>query len=285
MPVRMRRKTVETGSSMPVWKNVIWVLVLLIIAVGVSEIIYSYRGRMWDGVNRFTVLGAGEHVYLLSIEPGNKEGIRLMLPDELEVRTIDARGKWAVKALPELSLKYGSDWLAKSISAYLGIAVDGVEKKLNFWDRAAWFLVTRNVIWKEINMEDSDMVSEVMAPDGEKVNVLNPIWEREAMTKFYSSNIADGGWRLSVYNTTGVEGVATRVANVAESVGYKVVSVDKSEEKVTRCEVLSTKENEKNTSVRWLSKYFGCEWREGKDLQGNELGLWLGSEYEAWVRN
>jgi hypothetical protein len=251
-----------------------------------GEVINDYLNRRWDGVNRFTMIVINKNnssVQVLSIDPETNQPVRINLPGDMEVNTVSGRGVWKIKSLVALSAKYGYVWAADSIANYLGISYTAVREKVGIWDKIAWWNLSRNVSWQDIDLADLSLVSETYAPDGDRILGLTSRWQDKAEDLFYSSNLAKEKIKVEVYNTTNVTGLATQVAQVIENAGVKVTIVDASDLKTGRCLVMSLPGTENDRGIKWLINNFRCNWKKLSGMDGGEVKIYIGQEYARWL--
>lgn len=245
-------------------------IVLLLFILGVAGgLAWIYVGRKWDGESRFTVIRLGRQVVVESFDPVTLEGVKLALPDQLEIESVDGRGKWLAGAISRAGSR---KWVADSVADYLGITYTSTS--LGWWDRLGWWRYSREVRWKEIALDETSWVEKGKTADGLEVWRLNQRWEMAARELFYDSVIAREGLVVVVVNTTDVSGLGAHAARVLESSGIKVGMVESKNEEIGRCVVRSEKGDKSRASVKMMMREFGCEWKEGE-----KIVLELGREY------
>jgi hypothetical protein len=264
------------------WKAAIWVGVIVGLVVGGAEMWSDFSGRRFDGKTRFTRLVPTEDtVEIWSFDPADGELIRLILPPELEVTTIQ-RGRWMAKAMPNLGDKYGWKWFGDSLAAFLGIPYTTVANAEGFWDRMTWMWLTRGKPVKDIEVIKTTWVVERTALDGQVVYDLSPAWQTKIGELFYSAAVAAGGWKLAVYNPTGVAGLGAKLARIAETQGFKVVVLAQGEGEEENCRVRAAEMSKEKTEVRWLKNYFGCDEETSGQLNADEVELIVGKRFSGW---
>ena len=262
-------------------------LVLVIIGAGIisMEVVNSYQRRSWDGLSRFTAVKTGrngEDISVSSIDPETGSGVTVILPGEMEIPTINGKGVWKISSLSKLGSKNGPKWVADSVADFLGVPYTVVWEEMGFWDKLAWWNVSRTVDLREISLADTSWIEENKDPDGEKVLGLSNIGQKKIGEMFFSSKLAKENLNVSVYNTTGIGGLGTRFSRVVENAGFKVVNVAAGKESIEKCEVRSNTNYKQNTGVRWLVRYFECIWSADPDLGDREVSIRIGKEYAGW---
>ncbi len=262
-------------------------LVLILIGMGIisAEVFNNYQRRVWDGFSRYTTVktrGNGDNISVSSIDPETGSGVKVILPGEMEIPTVNGKGIWKISSLSKLGLKNGVKWVADSVADFLGVPYTLVWEEMGFWDKLAWWNVSRGVEYKEISLADTSWIEENTDPDGEKVLGLSNIGQKNIGEMFFSSKLAKENLNVSVYNTTGIGGLGTRFSRVVENAGFKVVNVAAGKENIEKCEVRSNTNMKQNTGVRWLVRYFECMWSADPDLGDREVSIRIGKEYAGW---
>ncbi len=256
-------------------------VVVLAAAAGAVELWSGFVKRSWDGRSRFTVLELANPVVIWTMERGDTQILKLVVPDDLEVSTI-GKGVWAARAMPELAKKYGVDWAADSVSAFLGVGLTGVSGHMGFWDTLSWMTLQWGKETKEVKMAGSVWLTQKVAPDGLNVFHLSSAWKQKAEEIFFSSAIAAEGWKLSVINTTSVSGLGAKVARIAEAAGYKVIALAQGADTPQSCRVEGRLEQKESLGLTWLQNNFSCEFATADNLDTNELKLIVGKKFESW---
>ena len=261
-------------------RNIIAAVVfLLIFILGFGIIKNGSDTRKWKGRGRYTVFEVGNQIKVKSIDPKTKLGIRLELPEETLIKTLDERGDWKAPALSKLGEKYGHKWLGNSLADFLGITYTLVEDEMGWWDKLTWWNLNREVKWTEVDLKGKNWLAETEAVDGERILGLGIGWSRKFGDLFYSQELAKSDLEVKVVNTTKIPGLANKIANRIESSGVRVVEAVASEENTGRgCEIESEKKYEKNSLVLWLSDNFSCKWQE-KNI-GEIVNVYLGEGFE-----
>ncbi len=260
-----------------------WILLLISLTVAGYEVWQAVRMSKWDGKTRFTVLDFRDSgVRLVSSEPDG-EALEMELPKNMEIVTI-GRGIWTAGAMRSLAEKYGFEWAAESVASHLGVPYTAVWQKMSVIDRAKWEIL----VWKKeiriLQLINSVFLVEKTATDGEKTLSLSALWNKRAGELFYSSAIAQNTWQLSVINGTSVDGLAAKVSRIAETQGFKVVSLVRDESDLEGCLVLGKEEWQKESALVWLVGYFGCDYVTG-DSESDVIELRIGKKFVEWMGN
>lgn len=244
----------------------------------------QYWARKWRGVGRFTLIGLENGVLIESLDPVNGWGVRMILPDELEVETVGGRGRWKAGNLRRGGDKFGTRWAADSVADYLGVGYIAVRGEMTAWDWISWWWLGRTVKWQEIDLERRGWVEEAVAVDGEKLVKLGPEWPGEARTWFVSSELAQEALSVTVVNTTDISGLGTHAARALESAGIRVGMIKSDTEAIAdKCVVRASEENLKSRGVAWIVGTHGCRTElVGEGSQAAETLVFFGREYEKW---
>lgn len=227
--------------------------------------------REWDGKVRFTVIELGPPVVIMSFDPQTQKGLKLKLPDDLEVQSVGGRGKWRAAVLAKAG---ENKWGADSVAETLGITYVAVKDKMVMWDRWMWELVARKGEWQEINLEETALVEKEASTDGIMIWHLLPAWKLKVGGWFSSAAIASEQLKVRVINTTAVPGLGAEAATAIDNMGMKVVEVSSREPVRQKCLVRGPRNL---LGVRSMVKWFGCDYQVG---EGAELEI--GEEYRRW---
>lgn len=228
-------------------------------------------GQAWDGRSRFTVVDLGPPVTVSSFDPATHKGIRLSVPNDLEVDTNFGRGKFPAGSLAAAGSR---SWASESLSSYLGIFITGEISQLKWVDRLRWWWTARQVEWKTVDLAELGLVKYKKTADGERVGELAASWEQLAPEWFTSLIISQEKLTVSVVNTTSVAGLAATVARIIEISGMKVIEVSNSSQEKDGCEIIAPLSLKKSVGVQLMRKTYNCQWKEG-----DKLTLFLGRDF------
>lgn len=259
------------------WKLMVFLGLVLIAGMIAGWI--TYDKRAWKGQERFTLIKTGVTVSIESFDPVTKKGIKLSLPDNLEVETVNGRGKWLAGALPRLADKYGWEWVGESISDFLGIGFTTVDRRMSWWDRWAWWRNQLQIEWHQADLAGPGLTGEETAADGMKVLNLADAWDDQAKTWFGSLGIMNEGIAVAVVNTTDVPGLGSHAARVINSAGMRVVTVGNDSKLIGRCEIEASEGLRASLSLRFLEQYFKCAGTTFVSDNRDEITVRLGDDY------
>jgi hypothetical protein len=266
-------------------KGKLWTLVIAGLIVGIfsliSLIIGDYAGRKWDGKTRFTLVNLKEGGRIESVDIVRNVGVRLTLPENTEVETIGGRGKWRLQVMPNLAEKFGVKWTADSIADFTGVAVTSEKSQMGWWDRFAWWKISRKVQWEDVDAAQNGWLKEVKSNDGLVVWELGPMWKQNMNNLFTDTQLIKDGLAVRVINTVSLPGMGTHAARWIESAGIRVNMIETAAESIVRCAVIVSGDDKGKSVTRWLEKIYDCEIVQDDNLKG-EVVLKLGMEYQGW---
>ena len=252
-----------------------WAFLILIFLFTLYSLLSTLYSGEWDGRSRFTVVDLGPPVTVSSFDPATHKGIRLVLPNELEVVTSQGRGKLPAGSLVAAGSR---SWAAESVASYLGIFHQGEVSQLQWGDKLRWWWASRQTEWRSVDLNQAGLVRLRRTADGEQVGELAPKWEQVGPEWFTSLVIAQARLAVRVINTTPVAGLAATAAREIESSGMQVVEVSNSPDEVDACQIASPPSLRKSVGVQLLLRQFHCDWKER-----DQLTLYLGSQYRRQI--
>lgn len=251
--------------------------------MGVAVIFgWGFLNRNYLGWERFTVIkSVGDDIHVLSIDSG--KGIRVVVPADLMIQTVQGRGEWRVGALAALGKKYGREWEADSIANALGIFYTGWYDNLGIVDRFVWWQKSREVDFFELRLSESAFVDEVVQADGVKVWKLNDAWKKRSTELFSSENIATSDIEAEVINTTKKSGLGSKAAAALTSSGVRVIRVGEQEsEREDRCVILGSQSELGSKLGRYVQRYMGCK-TSASGEEDAKLSVLVGLKYFEWA--
>lgn len=250
------------------------IITYLVLALGM---LFSKGG--WDGQTRFTVLEhTSEQIRVRSFDPQSLQGTVMIIPDDLEITSVQGRGSWPAKNI----FKAGTDkWAADSIIDYLGLSYTGLWSNLSIWNRIAWSQYQNKVTWVNLDLTRGGLTQVVKTTDGQDSRRLNSVWFDQAKQLFSSQIVTDQHLSLSIINTTDASGLGSHAADVAESMGFKVDSVTDDPTTIQKCQLEVPEVKIKDVAIKLLAKTFICDVKVGDD---DSLKMALGDDYKTILR-
>src|SRR3989344_5858872 len=245
-----------------------WIVVGGIVLAGVTIVAVTrgYLLRKWDGMSRFTIVDIGDgdesRTVVESFDPVSRRGVKLILPDNMEIDTVGGRGKWRVKMLSQAPSWFGGKkWAADSVADYMGIMYTGEKTLLGWWDNLAWWRWRSRADWRE---EDAALPGFAVALSGDV----------EASELFVSAAIVSEKLNVTVVNTTITSGLGGHAARSLESAGLRVGLVKSDEDAGgERCKIVAGGNTLDSIGAKRMVGNFGCG-AEGGGVGGGggELG-------------
>lgn len=278
----MRRKREHGPAKWRVTIGAFFGIVLLILGLSILRL---YSVRTWDDVLRFTILvrdtgSLGSQFRFESFDPVTGEAIRVAIPDDLAIVTLQGRGEWRVGVLPDLANRFGWKWVSDSISDSLGLGSAGFKSDLVLWDQVEWWWKTRQVQFRNVNLSETALLEKTDAIDGEKVLGLSTVWDDKAREWFVSAGLVQEGKTVKIVNSVGETGMGTHAARLIEHSGLRVGTIENDQSRqVEECEIRS---GVYGHTVKFLERSFGCDFIEIGD--DSSVSLVLGTKYrQRWL--
>jgi len=305
----------------------IFIILLFLLAIFGGKI---FSQKVWDGRNKINIVFIDQKVFIFSLDPQEKKAIILSLPPKTFIETIHGYGNYPLESVYKLGEQEGLDggeFFTSSLQENLRIPIDGYVlisdfKETNlpskprgfilacfmdlFWGRNKTNLKKGDIasLWLNfkkirqdkisiVDLEKIDIAEKIILPDGTEGFKINPQkFKKVALEFFKDPQIRQENLEVAVLNSTSYSGLATRVADLIENMGGRVVEVGeiKNSKFQTRlpdgqvpnskCELRSKKEIKKSYTLRRLEKVFGCQWQEEEagDYRG-DLSLIVGEGY------
>jgi len=264
----------------------------------------SFSKRVWDGKNKVNIIFVTSQVFVFSLDPEEKNAVILLLPSKTFLEVVHGYGDYPLESiyqLGEIEDYDGGILLSESlqenlripIEAYLVVAnsnfkfqmsnikkyiVDSlrfslVNSKTNLtkWDLFRLWLETRKIRQDKmtlLDLEELDTTERFTFPDGtEGLKIDFQKFKKIALSYFKDSKIRQENLEIAVLNSTSYSGLATRVADLIENIGGRVVEIGETEKSKiqnpkSKCEIRSKREFKKSYTLRKLEKVFGCQWEE-----------------------
>jgi len=288
----------------------IFIISLFLLAIFGGKI---FSQKVWDGRNKINIVFIGQKVFIFSLDPQEKKAIILSLPPKTFIETIRGYGDYPLESIYKLGEQEGLDggeFFASSLQENLRVPIDGYVlisdfKETNLTSKPREFILAcfkdlffgRNktnlkrgdlaFLWLKLikvrqnkisigDLEKLDIAEKVILPDGTggfKINSQK--FKKVALEFFKDLQIRQENLEIAVLNSTSYSGLATRMADLIENIGGRVVEVgeiknSKFQIPNSKCELKSKKGLKKSYTLRKLEKVFGCQWQE------EEAGVYRG---------
>jgi LytR cell envelope-related transcriptional attenuator len=114
---------------------------------------------------------------------------------------------------------------------------------------------------------------------GENELFLSEILVRD----FSESKINNEELRISIFNNTDEDGLASFIAKRLEWSGFSVVSTDNNSEEVDKCLMVYGNKTDLNYGWIVINKIFDCDTKKDETLSDNELELYFGDKFSSMI--
>ena len=276
---------------------------------------------IFNGKNKINIAFINQKPFVFSFDPQEKKAIILSLPPKTFIETIHGYGNYPLESIYKLGEQEsldGGEFFASSLQENLRVPIDGyalISKEANLASKPRDFILGcfRNLflgrgktnlkkgdivsLWFKfkkvrqdkisiIDLEKLDITEKIILPDGtEGFKINSQKFKKVALEFFKDPQIRQENLEIAVLNSTSYSGLATRMADLIENIGGRVVEVgeiknSKFQIPNSKCELRSKKELKKSYTLRKLEKVFDCQWQEEEtgDYRG-DLVLIVGEGY------
>jgi len=280
----------------------IFIILLLMALVILSGKIFFPRG--WDGENKINIVFINQKSFVFSFDPQEEEAVILSLSPKTFIETVHGYGDYPLESVYRLGKqegREGGEFLASSLQENLRVPIDNYAlisvKEINLNSRPREFILAcfRDLflgrgktnlkrgdvffLWLKfkkirqdkislIDLERIDITEKIVLPDGTEGFKINPQKFKKVVLEFFKDpQIRQESLEIGVLNSTSYSGLATRVADLIENIGGRVVEVGevknfKFQDSKSKCEIRSRREFKKSYTLGKLEKVFGCQWKE-----------------------
>jgi len=302
----------------------IFIVLLLVLVIFGWRFFFQ---KIWDGKNKINIVFITPRIFIFSLDPSEKKAIVLSFPQKTFLETIHGYGDYPLESIYKLGEQEGyngGNFLATSLQENLRIPLDGYalisnlkETNLNFKSRDFILESFRDLflrsnktnltkgdvffLWLKlkkirqdkitlVDLEKLDITEKIILLDGTESFKFDPQkFKKIAIDIFKDNQIRQENLEIAVLNSTSYSGLATRVADLIENIGGRVVEVGEIKNSKfqsaswrtnSKCKIKSKKEFKKSYTLKKLEKVFGCQWEEEDtgDYRG-DLVLILGEDY------
>jgi hypothetical protein len=286
-------------------RKVGFLIFIILLPVLVFFIGKNFFQRTWDGKNKINIAFIDQKVFVFSLDPQEKKATILSLPSKTFIETIHGYGDYPLESVYKLGEQEGRDggrFLASSLQENLRVPIDDYVlisdvKDIELISKPREFILgcfrdsffKRNktnlkkadllFLWFKlkkvrqdkislIDLEKLDITEKIVLPDNTEGFRINPQkFKKVALEFFKDTQIRQENLEIVVLNSTSYSGLATRVADLIENIGGRVVEVGETKNSKfqipnSKCKIKSKKEFKKSYTLRKLKKTFGCHWEE-----------------------
>lgn len=228
-----RRK--KNGRVLPVLISVfIFLIIFLVIKLNT---------KYWNGVDKFSFVfnNPNGDVGITVIDPQFSEITTLIIPSDTQVEVSQNYGTFRIKNVWQLGLNEKKDGIlmAQTIRrnflfpVFLWSFDGGKRTNIPFGDRLLVALYTKRVgSAKEttVDLGKSQFVHKEKLSDGKMGYVLSGQVSDRLASYFSDNTFPDNGIRVYITDSTGVFGVSQKVGQIVETMGGKIVSIERKTE-------------------------------------------------------
>jgi len=249
-------------------------LVLLLIGTGVISLLIN-KNKEKGSDQKIAVL-ADNGIAIVSISSERKMINTLVINPDVQVWIPGGLGWYRSSAVKKiLQQEKKTDLFDKILFYNLGFIADKtlVLKNINDWKGNFWWqyfwnsgkmILKEEVIKKDIR-EERDLLDEVMVRD------------------FSESKLANEDIRLSVINTTNIDGLADFMASSLERLGFSVISVGGGTNS-DGCQMVYGNKVKETFSWKMLKEVIDCPEKEDLSLNEGEVELYFDEKFASVIK-
>jgi len=255
-------------------KLVLGTIVLLLIGTGVVfSLVNKSKERGSD--EKIAVL-ADNGMAIVSISSERKMINTLVISPDVQIWIPGGLGWYRSSAVKKiLQQEKKTDLFNKLLFYNLGFVADKtvVLKNIDDWKRKFWWqyfwnsgkmILKEEIIKKDIK-EEGDLLDEVMIRD------------------FSESKLINEDIRLSIINTTNIDGLADFMANNLERLGFSVISVG-GETNNNGCQIVYGDKVKETFSWKVLKELIDCPQKEDLSLNEGEVELYFDEKFASMIK-
>lgn len=217
--------------------------------------------------SRLTTYSLTDKLVIESFDPQTREGVRITIPPNFEIESIGGRGKWWISKIEKAGDK---NWLTQSIAWHFGLGIIYPKEEIKFLG------LNKKIIWKNIDITNTGLVDKVQTADQEDVWILNSRWYKNDF--FQDSQIAGEKLSVAVANSTNINGLGAKVAQIIETAGMRTTMLETTNTNLTESCVLTVASvNRKKLGVQYLMRVFDCS-QKIDDSFKDDIRLELGQK-------
>lgn len=298
---RTKKERLKPGNILRLFLFVSSVVLL----VGLSWRLYSsWISRVWFESSRITVVVAEENPVVYSYEPAAKSIFIIKIPKNTQVEASYGYGNWFAGSLFDLGEQegLGGDLLVKSLQKEFGIPIDAwvdsrgevlfthngysgffVDTNLTFFDRLNLILAISGSdpsLYREIDLMSEGVIKEIKLTDGEEGFEVIPERAKVVFELLKDDSILLERKAAVIVNLSEEPGLAGEVAQIAGTLGIRVIGVQNSENVGQEsCSIRAFGEDLGSLSVQRISRILGCEIQDQALSVPADIEIRLGEEF------
>ena len=270
---------------------------LIFVFLGIKGFLL-YKESKFDKFDRFNIVLAASPLTLVSVDSAGKTITEIVFPKDLYIPEL-AFGYGGYKSssiynVGELD-KRGGETVMATVSDYLGIPADDyiytssvnirdiltAKSSLNLFDRIRFALIFFQTRSDKIKVIDLAKYSEplVLSDGSTALSLDKEILDERLRDNFAESRIRQENFRLEIFNSTKIVGLANRAGRVLTNIGVNVVSVNSSEISEEACRIKATDKIKNSITVRRVADIFSCQIEDLTEGGRAEIEMIIGKSY------
>lgn len=304
------------------WKLGLLVAFFALLFLEVGKIFQLTTKAAWDGRNRLNLVVNSSPMGILSFAPKEDKSLALLLiPENSLIETIHGFGNYQFGSIYNLGAleNKGDQLLVGTAQNFFALPIDGLLTLKNFITKNQSLEETRNLITKNlwqifrvgenhylnrwdflrlwwlarnlrqdrlkiIDLAQTGAFTEVTLADGSQVRKIDLTRADKTIGEYFKDEeIAKEDFSIAVLNGTAFTGLANQAVRLVNNLGGRVIEVGNWEEKVSDCEIISSKSITRSYTVKKLKKIFACRWISG-DLGNHRADLLLILGEKFWEK-
>lgn len=291
------------------------VMIFVVCAVILGLVVSAYFFTKTD-FSRMTVVSIGDPVIVWSQDIQSKRFVTISIPANAEVDAVGGYGRYSLDALWKLGSIDSPRWssrLADASAKRAGeagkkngtLVSDSLEEALGIsipWyidaSRGRWLprtnmplLLLFSWLWRTrdirpdqittISLRPETALAFEDVPDGTKVAVVDPVRVDVLLgSLFEDERIRREHLSVTVYNTTDMPTLGSRVGRMLNHIGVFVVRVGNDSPPVDACTVSGEKAVIQSVTARTMASIFHCQILE-RSSEAGDLDIRVGTRYQA----
>lgn len=256
----------------------------VVLLVGLSWRLYSsWVSRIWLEPSRITVVVVQEDPILYSYNPQTRSIFIVKIPKSTQIEASYGYGNWFAGSLFDLGRQEGlkGDLLVKSLQKEFGIPIDAWvdrrgevlftrngysgffgETNLTFFDRLNLILAISGSdpsLYREIDLVAEGVIKEIKLTDGEEGFEVIPERAKVVFELLKDDAVLSERKTAVIVNLSEEPGLAGKVAQIAGTLGIRVIGVQTGNVGEETCSIHAFGEDSESLSVQRIGRVLGCK--------------------------
>lgn len=268
-------------------RNLVAVIILTLILI-ISFWRSQTHGTVWDGKSDLKIgVIADDAIGLVAFSPNRKMINILSVPKDTEVWLPQDKG-WikAGDADNLLSGKNGENSERMFYFYNFGSFPNYIVRTDSFdnWRDDGNFIQHNGIVnWLRMRMMTGSMIVNSVTAN-KNLDAEKPLLDEILPRDFADGDIINEDIRWSLYNTTGISGLADFMASRMNWMGLSVVSTENSNDSVDVCRIEYGEGSDKSKGLQLIKSVLGCQLSANNDLNSGEAELYLGGKLPEVIK-